>query len=467
MKRCCVLVLLLLLAVSICSHAQTLQIQTLTVQAAWGGLGRPSHSDFSAHRLGDSYRANGRNIPSTLLNALLNAVQEAPLIVPTAANLGITAQWLREHADQAGGHASRLYYKEGLPEQKALFREAFEDQRTLPSRLKQVYETFHTDDYPHMQAQLVLQSGVRVVLTSDSQNPLMLPWCVTANVTTTKTYNANISHALFALLSPRFDNRERLTDEPDSSLGLVGMLGEETANTVEGRWELVWAQHASADALAVLRRVYQVRSATVNSFHDLAFGKAWDGGEPHEENLHATLWSEGFPKGFTVTAILLRQNGNTKGASELLKRVPMYTDLVFSVPWLDAYLKSHPEEHASMFYVHGESLTDKAMRVFADDMKAIGRNDLVERVHTAQHEAALLESGHGDYWIILPEKTAILWRWQSLDHILKWKVIDFPAHECTDYRTVSGGCAGVAIFPGGVAESINTKQTSSAVATPH
>jgi hypothetical protein len=141
-----------------------------------------------------------------LLNALLNAVQEAPVIVPTAANLGITAQWLQEHADQAGEHASRLYYKEGLPEQKALFREAFEDQRTLPSRVKQVYETFHTDDYPHMQAQLVLQSGVQVILTSDSQNPFMLPWCVTANGTTTKTYNASIPHALFALLPLKFDN---------------------------------------------------------------------------------------------------------------------------------------------------------------------------------------------------------------------------------------------------------------------
>jgi hypothetical protein len=119
-----------------------------------------------------------------------------------------------------------------------------------------------------------------------------------------------------------------------------------------------------------------------------------------------------------------------------------------------------------MFYVHGESLTDKPMRVFADDMKAIGRNDLVERVHTVQHQASLLETGHGDYWIILPDKTAILWRWQSLDHIMKWKVIDFPAHECTDYRTVSGGCAGVAISPGGVAQSTNTKPTSSAVATP-
>jgi hypothetical protein len=187
MKRCRVLVSLSLMVISICSHAQTLQIQTLTVQSAWGGLGRPAHSDFSAHRQRDSYRANGRTIPSTSLNALLNSVQEVPVIVPNAANLGITPQWLQQYADQAGGHASRPYYKEGLPAQKALFREAFEDQQTLPSRVKQVYETFHTDDYPHMRAQLVLQHGVQITLTSDSQNPFMLPWCVTANGTTTKT----------------------------------------------------------------------------------------------------------------------------------------------------------------------------------------------------------------------------------------------------------------------------------------
>ena len=62
---------------------------------------------------------------------------------------------------------------------------------------------------------------------------------------------------------------------------------------------------------------------------------------------------------------------------------------------------------ATFFYVHGETLIDKAMLVFTDDMKAIGRNDLGERVHTVQHQAALLESGHGDYWIILPDKTAM------------------------------------------------------------
>jgi hypothetical protein len=466
MKVCRIPFLSLLLVVSISSHAQTPQIQSLRVQSAWGGLGKPAHSDFSIQRQGNSYSAEGRAVPSDSLNALMSAIQEAPLGIPTAANLGITAQWLQEHADQAGGHASRLYYKDGLPEQKALFREAFKDQRTLPSRVKQVYESFHTDDYPHMQAQLVLQNGAQVTLTSDSQNPYMLPWCVTANGATTKTYNADVSRALFDLLPRKFDNRERLTDEPDSSLGLLSMLGEETASTVERRWELMGAQHASADALAVLRSAYEVRSATVDSYHDLAFGKAWDGGEPHEENLHAALWRQGFPKGFTVTAILLRQTGDTEGASELLKRAPIYENVVFSVPWLDAYFKDHPQEHASLFYVHGESVTDKAMHVFAADMKAAGRNDLVTRVRSVQHQAALFESGHGDYWIILPDKTAILWRWESLDHILKWKVNEFPAHECTDYRTVSGGCAGVVISPDGVPESTHINQTSSAEATP-
>jgi hypothetical protein len=318
--------------------------------------------------------------------------------------------------------------------------------------VKQVYKTFHTDDYPHMQATLVLQSGVQITLTSDSQNPFMLPWCITANGTTTKTYNAKISHALFALLPPKFDNRERLTDEADSSLGLLGMLAEETANTVEGRWELVGAQRASADALAVLRSVYQVRGATVNSYHDLAFGKPWDLGAPHEENLHATLWREGFPKNFTVTAILLRQHGSTEGADDLLNRSPSYENMILSVPRLDAYLKSHREERVWMFYVHGNSFIDKAMKVFAADMKAIHRDDLITRVRAVQDKAALFESGHGDYWIILPDRTAILWRWQTLDHILKWNIGEFPAHECTDYRTVSGGCAGVVISPDGVPE---------------
>ena len=446
-KACCLLFLSLLLALPIWSQTQSSRVQTLKVQSAWGGLGQPAHSEISIQRQGDSYKAGGRVIPGAALYALENAIQAPVLGAPVAANLGVSAEWLHQYGDRAGAHTSRLHYREGLPEQKVLFRKAFEDQQTLPSRIEEVYKSFHTDDYPHMRMQLTLQDGTQITLTTDSQNPYMLPWCITSQGKTQKTYNADISRALFALLPPKFDNRDRLTEH-----GLADMIGENTANTVEQRWNLLGAQHASGDALAVLKNAYEVRSATVDSYHDLAFGKAWDGGEPHEENLHATLWRHGFPEGFTVTAILLRQNGNTEGASELLKRAPAYEDLVFSVPWLDDYLKSHPKERTWLFYVHGESLTDKPMKVFAADMKAIGRNDLIERVRAVQQQAALFESGHGDTWIVLPDKTIIMWRWQSLDHILKWKVNEFPAHECTDYWTVSGGCAGVVISPSGQIE---------------
>jgi hypothetical protein len=458
MKVCFIRIFLLLLAVSVCSGAQNQQIKALRVQSAWGGLGKPAHAEVSVlRRDGTSYSEDGRAVSGDLLNALSYAIQERPVSLPNAENLGVTPQWLHKYADQAGIHASRLNYTDGLPEQKTLFREAFEDQRTLPSRVKQVYESSHTDDYPHMRAQLELQNGTQVTLTSDSQNPYMLPWDVTANGITTKTYNADISNALFAILPPKFANRERLTAEADSTLGLLDMLGEETAGAVEGRWELLGAQHASANALAVLRSAYEVRSATVNSYHDLAFGKAWDGGEPHEENLHTALWRQNFPKRFMLSAILLRQNGATEGASELLERAPMYEDLVLSVPWLDAYLRNHPEEHAWLFYVHGESLTDKAMRVFTADMKAADRNDLVERVRAVQNKAALFESGSGDYWIVLPDKTVIMWRWASLGHILKWKANEFPARECTDYKAISGGCAGIVISPSGVIEAAQTR----------
>ncbi|HEV2618407.1 MAG TPA: hypothetical protein VGU23_00545 [Acidobacteriaceae bacterium] len=450
----------LLFIVSVFSQAQTAQIQSLKVQSAWGGLGMPGHAEFSVQRKGTSYNAKSRAIAVDLVNAFVNAVQAAPLTSPTATNLGITAQWLQAHEDQAGGEASRLYYKDGLPEQKAFFQKAFEDQRTLPLRVKEVYESSHTDDYPHMRVEIILQNGTKIILSTDSQNPYMLPWVIATNGSAKTTYNANISRALFALLPANFVNRERLTQERDSSLGLVAMLGEETATTVERQWELIGAQYASGDALAVLKTSYKVRSAEVNPYHDLAFGKAWDGGEPHEENLHAVLWRDGFPKNFTMTAILLREDGKTEGASDLLKKAPAFEDLVFSVQWLNIYFKSHADESSWLFYVHGESLTDKAMQIFAADMKTAGRTDLVERVRAVQSQAALLETGQGDYWIILPDKTSILWRWQSPNHILKWRANEFPAHECSEYRAISGGCAGVVIAPDGDVEVSHTNPTN-------
>lgn len=115
-KACCLFVLSLLLALPIWSQTQSLQIQTLKVQSAWGGLGQLAHSEISIRRQGDSYKAGGRVIPVAALYALENAIKAPALGAPVAANLGVSAEWLHQYGDRAGAHTSRLHYREGLPE---------------------------------------------------------------------------------------------------------------------------------------------------------------------------------------------------------------------------------------------------------------------------------------------------------------------------------------------------------------
>jgi hypothetical protein len=187
----------------------------------------------------------------------------------------------------------------------------------------------------------------------------------------------------------------------------------------------------------------------VNSHHNLDFGKSWDNGNPHEENLQVDLWRSGFPKNFVVAAVLKREDGKIEGSNTLPERSAPYEQLVLSIPWLKEYWDTHANEHAWLFYVHDRSFTEKAMQIFPEDMKAAGREDLVPKVKAVQDKAALIETGNGDYWIVLPDKSMILWRWQSTSNVLRWKTSTFPATECTQYRTVTGGCSGTLISQDG------------------
>jgi hypothetical protein len=430
-------------------HARVARVQSVTIHSQWGGLGMPGRCDLSIQLQNGQYTANDRIIPSEKITALLEAVESPRLAEPDPENLGITTQWLQSRVENAGGYATYFDYQAGYPDQKDLFRTAFTDERTIQARLKSLYQSFHTDDYPSMSVQLAFVGGELVTVCSDSQHPFMIPWKVARGGNTAETYNADISRALLALVPAKFTNREDLTDEEPYATGLLQELASETGMEVTTRWESLGAQHKAGDALASLSRSYQVRRADVNSYHNLDFGKAWDGGEPHEENLNINLWRPGFPKNFVVAATLLRQGLQTEGVDTLPERSRDYEQLVLSVEWLKAYMDAHPDEHAWLFYVHGRSLSEKGMKIFAADMQAAGRDDLIPKVSAEQDKAALLESGQGDYWIILPDRSAILWRWSSLSNILLWKSTDFLMHQCTDYQEVSGGCSGTLISPKG------------------
>jgi hypothetical protein len=434
--------------------AQALQVESITVDSAWGGLGKPSHSTLLIRREADHYLADGRVIRQVQVTALLDAIGQPTLPTPNAGNLGLTRQWLREHEDQAGDHANYIDYKAGSKQQRELFISAFTDERTIQQRLNSIYGSFHTDDYPHITINLKFVDGSSFEIRSNSQHPFMIPWELSRNAVVTATYNGHISEALVDLLPAGFTNRNALTSGDQYADGLAAELAACTGTEVKAKWESLGAQSKAGNALESLKQTYEIRRSDVNSFHNLDFGKEWTGGSPHEENLEADLWRPGFPHNFVVGAFLLRRDGRTEGAEDLTRKSESYEHLVLSIDWLREFWNTHPDEHARVFYVHGVSLTDKGMKTFAADMKATGRQDLIPKVRAVQDQAVLIETstrsyaleyGQGDYWIVLPDKSVILWRWQSLDHILRWKPVTFPVHECTDYGTVTGGCSGVTI----------------------
>lgn len=432
------------------AESQTQHIQKLVISSSWGGLGPSGRSATTFLLSGDHYVQEGRKVPITLFESLESSLREPSLSKPDPANLGISTTWLESHFRAATEQTTYFDYSTGSPAQQSLFHDAFVDQKTIQQRLDRVFGTFHTDDYPSVRCELTFTGGKKLILSTTSQNAYMIPWVVDRDNSKAETYNIAISQALFNILPKKFLNRSRLTDEGQFVMGLLPQLASETASDVKQQWETLGARNRAGDALEILKRDYQIRSAEVNSYHNLDYGTKWEKSSgPHEENLHADLRREEWPKHFYLAAILLHHDQQTDGADDLRKDARKYEDLVFSIPWINEYYKAHPDDYSWLFFVHGRSFTEKAMRIFAADMKEGGHEELISRVTPVQEQAALLEDAMGDYWVILPDKSAILWRVNSLSTVMGWSSSQFPFVRCTDYQTSSGGCSGTLISPKG------------------
>jgi len=430
--------------------SQTHHIQKLVISSSWGGLGPSGRSATTFLLCGDHYVQAGRKVPVALFESLESSLREPSLSKPNPVNLGISATWLESHFRAATGQTTYFDYSTGSPAQQSLFHDAFVDEKTIQQRLDRVFGSFHTDDYPSIHCELTFTDGKRLILSTASQNAYMIPWVVEQDSSKAETYNIAISQALFNILPKKFVNRSRLTDEGQFVMGLLPQLATNTASDVKQQWETLGAQNRAGDALETLKRDYQIRSAEVNSYHNLDYGTKWEKSSgPREENLHADLRREEWPKHFYLAAILLHHDQQTDGVDDLREGARKYEDLIFSIPWINEYYKAHPDDYSWLFFVHGRSFTEKAMRIFADDMKEVGHEGLISRVAPVQEQAALLEDARGDYWIILPDKSAILWRVDSLSTVMGWSSSLFPFGRCTDYQSSSGGCSGIAVSPEG------------------
>ena len=425
------------------AYGESNGLRQVRIISRWAGLGAPAASELTIAKQGSKFRLGHRIVDPDLLHTLISALKEADIPEVNLANLGITQEWLVKNHE---GPTSRY---QGGPEvgaqnQQALYRERSEDPTFISPLLSRIYRSgFHTDDYPSVNVRLTFEDGSAVTVSSNSQQPFMLPWTVELGGATHVTYNANISRAIAAILPKKTVNRPLISGE-----GLLDVLRTTVEHALEPELNLVDADNRAAAALDELRKHYTVAESEINEFHHPEYGTKWSRNQPHETNLHAELTRADLPPNVTEAIVLRYKDGKVEGLDAFLSSVNKYESLFLSVPWLANYVREHEEVPARISYVHNASFGDKALMIFTGDMRALGRDDLVREATIKQSEITLLITGRRyaeSYWLIFPDKHVILWRYHGPSGLLKWKPSDFRTAQCADYRVVFGGCVGATI----------------------
>jgi hypothetical protein len=431
-------------------------IVRVEISSTWGGLGMPQKTELVIENENGDYHLGSTRIEPALVESLQSSIREPVQGKPTLDNLGITEEWLKtaedkleKDAEQDDGDSMLYKLGQGSPDQKAIFRRSYADREFVAKVLPNLFCCRHTDDNPNVRVTIVYADGSRTILCSYSQSEFMLPWKIEGGTGNMKTFNKNISVAVAAMMPDKATNRERV-----SGSGMDLALGWTVMDALANEWNLSNARAQAGEALDKIGNVYQILSADVNPYHDVTFGVyVEDKPDEREENLHLDLKRPDFPQGFTLTAILLCNDRKVFGVDQFLQDVPRYQDLTLSVPWLAKLRTKCPKCGTTLIWVHNQSLSDKALKNFTADMHAVKKDALANEVRQVQSQVAVLNVSYGDWWLVLPDRRTILWRYESVSGLLGHKKSEFSVHECTDYQGVSGGCVGAVFSPDG--ERIN------------
>jgi WG containing repeat len=429
-------VLFLALGSAFPAHARQ-RVREITIRSHWGGLGPRADATITVTRSGDRYIRDGQEVAPALVNALVSALQSSLIPKPEAAALGITPSWL---ANQVGSQKPRSYGDPGdpTPGQRELFRSSFTDINLILRLLPELFENWHSDDYPGARVEVVFDDNTKIAAYSSSQFTYMLPWCVGPEKNA--TYNPAISRAVAALMPTKTVNKERLADAD-----LAGELSGAVMREIENAYNLRGVEDRMGPALARLRSYYQVNSATIDPWLRPEYGPAKFDSNHAQQNLHTTLHKAPFPANVSDEVTFADTNNHIQGIDEFLNSAGKYEELVLSVPWLNRYILEHPKVRVRITYVHDASLGDDALRNFADDMKVRERSDLVDKAKAQQRQIALIQVGTlyaESYWLVFPDKHLLLWRYQGPSGLLNWSPTDFGEGDCADFGINGGGCSG-------------------------
>ena len=428
------------------TSGQTPRVRAIQIKSNWGGLGTWGKTELTVSNHGRSFRVGHQVLDSSLVERFCSSLGEPVVPQPELSNLGVTQDWLNRESEKVPPY----YFIGRSPAstaQRRLFTTSFTNLETIGKLMPNLFHFSRTDDYPSVEVQVTFEDGSVTQVASDSQYVFMLPWEITKGGCSSRTFNADISRALAAMLPKKCANRGRIAGQ-----SMAEELAEAVRRYIDDDWNLIDAESIAGDSLVRLRAQYTVQRADINSFHHPEYGMEWKKGRPQETNLHVDLRKTTWPTNFTEHVVLLDRDGKIIGAEELLARAGQYEARVFGVSWLNRYIQNNPRVPFRLSFVHSTSLGDKAMRTFTADMKKIGKGSLADEIRAQQQQISLLLVGmtySEAYWLVLSDNRVVLWRYGGRSGLLDWASNDFPANECAQYQGVTGGCVGAVVTPDG------------------
>lgn len=372
---------------------------------------------------------------------LVRALAAPVMSSPSLSNLGITRAWLATHADDAAKHFGVL----GEPNderQQEFLRTSFTDLALIRRTLPHVVGASWTDDPVWVHVVVRFSNGRTVSAETMNQPAFMLPWTSRADGRQTRTYNADVSRAVAKLLPEGAVNKDRLQGG-----GLMDQIVHRTNGAIRQRWEEIGAEDKAGDTLARLREKYIIHRSKVSVLNDLHFGPSPAGAEA----LQADVRLASFPKNLVAATVFPLEDGKAIGLNNFLREGDRYERIVLDNPWIMASMRKHRDLGAWLIFVKDSSMSDKAMRIFAADMHALGRDDLAQEVSAHRLEVAVLSYFY-DVLIVFPDHHAIVWRWDTKRNLFEWPISAIKTDRCTGYNTLDQGCSAAVVGPDGELE---------------
>jgi hypothetical protein len=417
------------LLASISLYASATDPITIKITSSWGGLGEPTSGELIIVGKGRNFVANGQTVNAEAVRSLLMALELPPVDQPTLSECGIKQEWLLANYKSALENYTHTKVKDLAPNGVELFKDKFTNPADAQSTFAELFGEWHTDDYPKMTV-TVRSADREYGVESDSQHPFMLPWFGIDR--RRGGYSCQISHAIATLLPKKFSNRERLVPGHE----FLWRMTSQTMRAIKHEWDLFDTEFKVGPSVAPIFSHYTpVESAISNlSSIDLDGAEAWN----------AKLQSPDLPSNFIVNVSLNYREKSLPGVDALMREVPIYSRLVLSVPWLSDYIAAHPRSKVELHYVNGRSLSLKAERDLAQDLRQHGKDELASRVSNQAAQCAFLEiqtipgtdttTACWSRAVVFPNKELLIWHFQC-DSVMLFSSGQFSTWDYYGWRS--------------------------------